>query len=101
MPRKKRKLSPDEKRARKVRQQKYKWIFINGKQVRVKREPTIDGIPEDEWTRQNADPIWLIQNEMWELIEPGDFDPPLSPTRNGETDDDRDERSDNDRNVAF
>lgn len=64
----KRKLTPSEKEAKKERQKKYKWIFINGKQVRVKREPTIDGIAEDDWIRQNADPIWLHQNEMWEYI---------------------------------
>ena len=44
-------------------------IFINGKQKRVRRPPTIDGIPVDEFIRQNADPIWLHQNEMWEYME--------------------------------
>jgi uncharacterized protein (DUF2235 family) len=86
--RRKRKLTPEEKRAKKERRKKYKWIFINGKQVRVKREPTIDGIPVDEWIRRNADPIWLHQNEMWELIDPADFDPPSIPTREGAADDD-------------
>ena len=42
-------------------------IFIRGKQKRVKREPTIDGIPAGEFIRRNADPIWLHQNEMYEL----------------------------------
>jgi hypothetical protein len=86
--RRKRKLEPAEKRAKKERQKKFDWIFINGNQVRVKREPTIDGIPEDEWLRQNADPSWLHQNEMWELIDPSDFDPRSSLTCD---DDDRDE----------
>ena len=45
------------------------WVFMNGKQVRVKRPPTIDGIPEDEWVEQNADPIWLHQNEMWGVLD--------------------------------
>lgn len=70
----KKKLTAAQKRARKKakaeRQRKYKWIFINGKQVRVKRGPTIDGIPVDDLIRQNADPIWLHQNEMWEYMEP-------------------------------
>jgi len=61
------------KRARKVakaeRQKKYQWAFRNGKQVRIKRPPTIDGISVDEFIRNNADPIWLHQNEMWEYIE--------------------------------
>ena len=44
-------------------------IFINGKQKRVKRPPTIDGMDVDEFIRRNADPIWLHQNEMWEYLE--------------------------------
>ena len=46
------------------------WVFINGKQKRIKRSPTIDGMNVDEFIAANADPIWLLQNEMWELIEP-------------------------------
>jgi len=42
---------------------------MNGKQVRVKRPPTIDGIPEGEWIEQNAGPIWLHQNEMWDVLD--------------------------------
>ncbi|KLU07607.1 hypothetical protein RISK_000685 [Rhodopirellula islandica] len=66
----KRKLTAAEKRAKKERQKKYQWIFINGKQVRIKRPPTIDGLPVDEFILRNADPIWLHQNEMWEYIQP-------------------------------
>ena len=40
------------------------WIFIGGKQVRIKKPPTIEGIPCDEYIEQNADPIWLHQNGM-------------------------------------
>jgi len=40
-------------------------IFVNGKQKRVSRPPMIDGLSIDEFLRQNADPIWLHQNEMW------------------------------------
>jgi hypothetical protein len=43
-------------------------IFINGKQKRLKRAPTIDGIGMEDFIRRNADPIWLHQNEMWEDI---------------------------------
>ncbi len=66
MTRKQRKLSAAQKKAKQERQKKFRWIFINGKEVRVKREPEIDGIPVDDWLLQNADPIWLHQNEMWE-----------------------------------
>ncbi len=66
MTKRKRKLSPAEKAEKKRRQKEYMTIFINGKQKRVKRPPTIDGMDADEFIRRNADPIWLHQNEMWE-----------------------------------
>ena len=69
MSKQKRKLTPAEKAARKKRREEFMTIFVNGKQKRVRRPPTVDGIPVDEFIRQNADPIWLHQNEMWELIE--------------------------------
>lgn len=68
----KKKLIPTQRRARKTakaeRQKKYQWVFMNGKQVRIKRPPTVDGIPIDQFIEENADPLWLYQNEMWELI---------------------------------
>lgn len=54
--------------AKAERQKKYMWVFMNGKQVRVKRPRTIDGMDEFEFILNNADPIWLHQNEMWEYI---------------------------------
>ena len=30
--------------------------------------PKIDGTPVDKFIAANADPIWLHQNEMWEVI---------------------------------
>ena len=63
-----RKKTPAEKAEKKRLQQKYMTIFVNGKQKRVKREPTVDGIPVDEFIRLNADPIWLMQNEMYEEL---------------------------------
>ncbi|WP_334048834.1 hypothetical protein [Alteromonas gracilis] len=72
MPKLKKKLTPAQKKARKEekidRQKKYMWVFVNGKQVRVERPPMIDGIPQDEWIAQNADSMWLHQNEMWEVL---------------------------------
>ena len=74
----KKKLTTAQKRARKKakaeRQKKYMWVFMNGKQVRVKRPPTIDGMDADEYIQQNADPIWLHQNEMWEYIQTDEDD---------------------------
>ena len=67
----KRKLTPAQKRARRKKKKEFMTIFINGKQKKVKRPPTIDGMPVEEFIRRNADPIWLHQNEMWEYLEPG------------------------------
>ena len=68
MSKQKRKLTPAEKAEKKRRRKQYMTIFINGKQKRVKRPPTVDGMDVDEFIRRNADPIWLHQNEMWEYI---------------------------------
>ena len=64
----KRKLTAAEKRERKQRREEYETVFINGKQKRVRRPPTIDGLSVDEFIQRNADPIWLHQNEMWEYM---------------------------------
>lgn len=66
--RQKRKLTAAEKRAKRQRRQEYETIFVNGKQKRVKRPPTIDGMDVDEFILRNADPIWLHQNGMWEYL---------------------------------
>ncbi len=74
----KKKLTNAQKRARKKakaeRPKKYKWVFMHGKQVRVKRPLMIEGIDADEFIRRNADSIWLHQNEMWEYIQTEDDD---------------------------
>ena len=64
----KKKLNPAQKAAKKKRQQEYMTVFMNGKQKRVKRPVTIDGMDLDEFIRNNADPIWLKQHEMWEEL---------------------------------
>ncbi len=69
MAKQKRKLKPSQKAAKKKRQKEYITIFVNGKQKRVKRPSTIEGMDADEFIRRNADPIWLHQNEMWEYMD--------------------------------
>jgi len=69
MTRQNKKLSPEQKAAKKRRREEYMTVFINGKQKRIKRSPTTDGMDTEEFIRRNADPIWLHQNEMWEYIE--------------------------------
>lgn len=71
MSKQKRQLSAAEKAEKKRRRREYMTIFINGKQKRVKRPPTIDGIPVDEFVRLNADPVWLLENEMYEELDEG------------------------------
>jgi uncharacterized protein YnzC (UPF0291/DUF896 family) len=90
MSKQKRKLTPAEKAEKKRRREQYMTIFMNGKQKRIKRSPTIDGMDVDEFIRRNADPIWLHQNEMREYME-------------SETDDDDDDETnvDKDLDVPF
>ena len=68
MARKKRKLTAAERRRKRERKANYMKVFINGKQKFVKRPQLIDGLPVDEFIARNADPLWLHQNGMWELI---------------------------------
>jgi uncharacterized protein YnzC (UPF0291/DUF896 family) len=68
MSKQKRKLTPAEKAEKRRRRLEYMTIFINGKQKRVKRPTTIEGMDVDEFIRRNADPIWLHENEMWEYM---------------------------------
>ena len=69
MAKQKKKLTPAQKAAKKKRRKEYMTVFINGRQKRIKRPPTIDGMSADEFVRRNADPIWLHQNEMWEHMD--------------------------------
>ncbi len=74
MAKQKKKLTPSQKVAKKKRQKEYMTVFMNGKQKRVKRPLTIDGMDVDEFIRNNADPIWLHQNEMWEYMDQDVYD---------------------------
>ena len=69
MAKNKRKLTAAEKVEKKRRAKEYKIIFIHGKQKRVKRTPTIDGMDAHEFIRRNADPMWLHQNGMWDSMD--------------------------------
>lgn len=70
----KKKLTAVQRRAKRERRKNFMTIFVNGKQKRVRRPQLIDGLPVDEFIALNADPIWLVQNEMWEYITPEMFD---------------------------
>jgi hypothetical protein len=47
-------------------------IFINGKQKRVPQPLTIEGLPVDEFIARHADPIWLHQNGLWDMMPSDD-----------------------------
>jgi hypothetical protein len=66
----KRKRTAAEKRAARERKKKFMTIFINGKQKRVPRPPTIGGLRVEEFIARNADPIWLHENGLWEFMTP-------------------------------
>jgi len=69
MTKQKRKLTSTEKAVQRRRREEYMTIFVNGKQKRVKRPPTINGMDADEFILRNADPIFLHQNEMWDYMD--------------------------------
>jgi len=64
----KKKLTAAQRAAKKQRKKDFMTVFINGKQVRVRRPPTIDGLDVDEFIRRNADPIWLHQQGEYEIL---------------------------------
>jgi hypothetical protein len=64
----KKKLTPAQRAEKKRRKKEFMTVFMNGKQVRVRRPPTIDGMDPEEYIRQNADPIWLHQHGYYEIL---------------------------------
>jgi len=66
--RRKRKPTPAEKRARREPKRKYITIFVRGKQKRVPRPSLVEALSVDAFICRNADPTWLHQNELWELL---------------------------------
>ncbi|HLM69542.1 MAG TPA: hypothetical protein VK358_18515 [Longimicrobium sp.] len=67
-----RKRTAAERAAKKRRKAEFQTVFVGGKQKRVRRPPTIDGMSVDEFIRRNADLIFLHEHEMWELMEEPD-----------------------------
>jgi len=48
MKRPKKKLTAARRKAKSLRKQRFQTVFMNGKQVRIRRPPAIDGIAVDE-----------------------------------------------------
>jgi len=76
MAKQKRKLTAKQKAEKARLRREYEWIFIHGKQKRVRRAPTIEGMDVDEFTLLNADPLWLHQEGLWEYLMPEEDQPP-------------------------
>ena len=68
MAKQKRKLTAAQEAEKARLRREYMWIFVGGKQKRVRRPPTIDGMDVDEFLRRKADPIWLHQEGLWHLM---------------------------------
>ncbi len=64
----KKKLTAAQRAAKKQHKKHFMTVFMHGKQVRVCRPPTIDGIDAEEFISQNADPIWLHQHGYHEIL---------------------------------
>jgi hypothetical protein len=76
MAKQKRKLTARQKAGKARLRQEFEWIFINGKQKRVRRAPTIQRMDVDEFIRLNADPILLHQEGLWGYLMPEEDPPP-------------------------
>ena len=68
MAKRRRKRTAAEKAAIRQRRKEWMWIFVRGKQKRVRRPPTIEGLDVEEYIRRNADPIWLHQEGRWDIL---------------------------------
>lgn len=68
----KRPLTAAQRRALRERRRSLERVFIGGRRngfaARVCRQPTIGGMSVEDFILRNADPIWIVQNEMWELL---------------------------------
>jgi hypothetical protein len=62
------KLNTAKRAERKRRKLEFETIFIGGKMKRIRRPLAIDGMNVDDFLSRNADPLWLHQNGLWELI---------------------------------
>jgi hypothetical protein len=63
MSKSRRKLTPEQKAAKRQRRKEFMTIFVNGKQKRVRRPPTVDGMPLDEFISQLVD-VWCDRREL-------------------------------------
>lgn len=91
-------LTTAQRAATKQRKKDFMIVFMNGKQIRVRRPSTIDGMDAEEFIRQNADPIWLHQHGYCEILHEHTMvkqdhlaNPPTPGTRKSSSIDDSDD----------
>ncbi len=65
----KKKLTSAQKAANKKRRKEWMMIFVRGKQKRIRRPATINGIDVEQFIADNADDIWLLQEGRYEQID--------------------------------
>ena len=61
-------MAPAQNAAKKQRQFEYTIVFTNGEPKRIKRPATIGGTDGEKFIQINADPTWLKQNELGEVL---------------------------------
>ena len=76
----KNKLTAALRTAKKQRKKDFMIAFMHGKQARLRRPPTIDGMDVEEFIRQNADPIWLHQHGYHEILHEREMETELETT---------------------
>lgn len=73
MAKQKLKLTAAEKAAKKKRRQEFMTVFMNGKMKCVRCPAMIEGMDADEFISANPDPVFLHENQMWELMGEENF----------------------------
>jgi len=75
MTRRKNKLSATRRTEKRQPREQFTTVMMSGRQTRMRRPPTVEGIDVEEFFRRNATAVELHQEELWYLIDTDD--PPL------------------------
>lgn len=75
MTRRTNKLSATRRTEKRQRREQFTTVMMSGRQTRMRRPPTVEGIDVEEFFRRNATAVELHQEELWHLIDTDD--PPL------------------------
>ena len=64
----KRKLTAAERKAKRLRREKFMTIYINGKMKRVLRRPLIPGAPVNWGLDEGAEIVFGPEHELYEML---------------------------------